>query len=81
MKMDDSAPTHERTKLVKTYRNMLPRKRIVVAKVCGETYLKMTERWSRKTATNLKNEPYKLKGNAEKERENSLSFSAFPFNL
>ena len=35
--MDDSAPIHERRKLVKTYKNVLPRKRIVVAKVCGET--------------------------------------------
>ena len=38
--MDDSAPIHERRKLVKTYKNVLPRKRIVVAKVCGETYSK-----------------------------------------
>ena len=38
--MDDKAPTHERRKLVKTNKNVLPRKRIVVAKVCGETYSK-----------------------------------------
>ena len=38
--MDDSAPIHERRKLVKTYKNVLPQKRIVVAKVCGETYSK-----------------------------------------
>ena len=38
--MDDSAPIHERRKLVKTYKDVLPRKRIVVAKVCGETYFK-----------------------------------------
>ena len=38
--MEDSAPIHERRKLVKTYKNVLPRKRIVVAKVCGETYFK-----------------------------------------
>ena len=54
MKMDDSAPVHERRKLVKTYKNVLPRKRIVVAKVCGETYSIMMKRWSRKTATNVK---------------------------
>ena len=36
--MDDSAPIHEGRKLVKTYKNVLPRKWIVVGKVCGETY-------------------------------------------
>ena len=55
MMMDDSAPIHERRKLVKTYKNVLPRKRIVVAKVCGETYSKKIKRWSRKTTTNVKN--------------------------
>ena len=38
--MDDSAPIHERRKLIKTYKNVLPWKRIVAAKVCGETYSK-----------------------------------------
>ena len=38
--MDDSAPIHERRTLVKTYKIVLPRKRIVVAEVCGETYSK-----------------------------------------
>ena len=37
MMMGDSAPTHERRKLVKTYKNVLPRKRIVVVEVFGET--------------------------------------------
>ena len=32
--------TVQRRKLVKTYKNVLPRKRIVAAKVCGETYSK-----------------------------------------
>ena len=41
---DDSAPIHERRKLVKTYKNVLPQKRIVVAKVCGETYSKNDEK-------------------------------------
>ena len=54
VRMDDSAPIHERRKLVKTYKNVLPRKRIVVAKVCGGTYSKTIKRWSRKTATNIK---------------------------
>ena len=40
MMMDDSAPTHESRKLVKTYKNVLPRKRIVVAEVYGKTYSK-----------------------------------------
>ena len=35
--IDDNAPTHERRKLVKTYKNVLPLKRIVVAEVCKET--------------------------------------------
>ena len=34
--IDDSA--HERRKLVKTYQNVLPQKRTVVAEVCKETY-------------------------------------------
>ena len=42
--MDDSAPLHERRKLVKTYKNVLPRKRIAVAKVCGETYSKIDKK-------------------------------------
>ena len=59
MMMDDRAPTHERRKLGKTYKNALPRKRIVVAEVCGETYSKNDIRWSRKTATNVKINPTK----------------------
>ena len=55
MMKDDSASIHVRRKLVKTYKNVLPRKRTMVAKVCGETYSKkMIKRWSRKTATNVK---------------------------
>ena len=38
--MYDNAPTHERRKLVKTYKNMFPRKQIVVDEVCGEPYSK-----------------------------------------
>ena len=33
--MDDSAPTHKKKKLVKTYKNVLPQKRTVVAKEIG----------------------------------------------
>ena len=40
MMMDDSAPIHQRRKLLKTFKNVLPRKRTVVAKVCRETYSK-----------------------------------------
>ena len=56
---DDSAPIHERRKLVKTYKNVLPRKRTMVAKVCGETYSqkKMIKRWIRKTAIDVKYTP------------------------
>ena len=38
--MDDRTPTHERRKLVKTYKNVLPQIWTVVAEVCGETYSK-----------------------------------------
>ena len=34
----DSVPILERRKLVKTYKNVLPRKQILVAEVSGETY-------------------------------------------
>ena len=40
MMMDNRAPTHERRKLVKNYKNVLPKKWTVVAEVCGETYSK-----------------------------------------
>ena len=36
--MDDSAPTHKRWNLVKTYKNVLHQKRTMVAKVSEETY-------------------------------------------
>ena len=64
MMMDDSAPTHERRKLVKTYKIVLPQK---------QTGPKMIKRWSRKTSTNVKNQLHKLKGNAERERERGYS--------
>ena len=54
MMMDHSVPIHKRRKLIKIYTNVLPRKRIVVAKVCGETYSKMIKKWSRKMATKVK---------------------------
>ena len=40
VKMDDNALSHKRRKPVKTYKNVLPQKRIVVAEVCMETYSK-----------------------------------------
>ena len=43
--IDDNAPIHERRKLVKTYKNALLRKRIVVAKVCEETYSKNDKKY------------------------------------
>ena len=36
----------------------------------GRPTPQMIKRWSRKTATNVKNLPHKLKGKAEREREN-----------
>ena len=59
--MHDNAPIHVRRKLVKTYKNVLPRKQIVVAKVCEETYSKMMKR-SRKIATNVKTLTPQIKG-------------------
>ena len=55
--MNDNAPTHKRRQLIKTYKNVLPQKRIVVAKVCGETYSKNDKQWCRKTDANVKNNP------------------------
>ena len=66
MMMDDSAPIHERRKLVKTYKNVLPQNWIVVAKVCGETYSKNDKKMEE--TTNIKIKPHKLKGIAERER-------------
>ena len=41
MMLDDKAPTHERRKLIKTYKKkVLPRKWTVVTEVSGETYSK-----------------------------------------
>ena len=47
--MDDSAPTHERRRLVETYKKVLPQKRTVVAEVliCEETYSKNVIKWNR----------------------------------
>ena len=70
MMMDDNAPTHERRKFVKTYKDVLFQKRIVVAEVCRETYSKNDKRRSRKTATNVNINPHKLKGNAERYYDN-----------
>ena len=46
--MDDSAPTHEKRKLVKTYKNVIIQKQTVVAKVSGETYSKMKKKCVKK---------------------------------
>ena len=43
--MDGSAPTHKRRKLVKTYKNVLPQKLTMVAKVSGETYSKKCDKY------------------------------------
>ena len=36
----NNAPTHERRKLIKTYKYVLPQNRTVIADICGETYSK-----------------------------------------
>ena len=61
--MDDSAPIHDRKKLVKTYKNVLPQKRTMVAKVCGDLLQKMINSWSRKTAMDVK---YTLQNKGER---------------
>ena len=38
MIIEDSTLAHEIRKLTKPYKNMLPKKRPVVAEKCGETY-------------------------------------------
>ena len=63
--MDDSAPTPKRRKLVKTFKNVHPRKRIVISEVCGETYSKID---IKEGVDKRKNSPH-IKGNAERERE------------
>ena len=57
--MDDSAPTNDRRKLVKMYKNVLPWKQTVVAEECRETYSK----------NDKKLDQMKFKWNAERERE------------
>ena len=53
--------------LVKIYKNVLPRNRILIATVCGETYFKNDVE---KPATNVKYWPHKLKGERwERERD------------
>ena len=54
--------------VVKTYKNVLPQKCIVVAE---ETYSKvMKKRWNRKMATNVKQKySHKFKGGMLRERE------------
>ena len=50
MMMDDSAPTHERRKLIKTYRYMLKKQTVVVEVSREETTLENVIKWSRKIA-------------------------------
>ena len=64
--MDDSAPTNQRRKLVKTYKNVLPQNRTVDAIVCGETYSKNVIKWSRKTTKHVIYPTGYIKGNAER---------------
>ena len=71
MMMDGNAPTHERRKLVKTYKNVLPRNRTVV---CGETYSTNIIKWSRKTATDVIN-PEKKRGTLRETERNKSADS------
>ena len=67
MMMDDSAPTHKRRKLVKIYKNVLSRKRTVVAEVSSETYFKNWDKIEVEKQPQMYS-PLKLKGNTERER-------------
>ena len=55
MMMDYSATTHERRKVVKTYKNMLPQKQTVVVKYAGRPTPNNVIKLSRKTATDVIN--------------------------
>ena len=60
--MDDSAPTHERRKLVKTYKNVLPQKQTVAAEVCGRDLLRMnSKKMEQENGHGRKNNPH-IKG-------------------
>ena len=76
MMMDDSAPIHERRKLVKTYKNAFPQIRTVVAEVSGETYSKKYDKngVEKRPHTQL---PRKLKIRSEKERERWIILSLY----
>ena len=52
--MDDNAPTYGIRQLIKTYKNVLPQNRIVVAEYAGRPTPKMEKRWNRKTARNVR---------------------------
>ena len=70
MMMDDNAPAHERRKLVKTYKIVLPRKWTMDAEVCGETYSKTLKKiYSRKLAIDVKYTPQNHGERGERERE------------
>ena len=65
--------------LLKTCINVLPRKQIVVAKVCGETYSKNDiKRWSRKTATNVNELNPQIKRGTLRERERESKLKKKP---
>ena len=64
--MDDSASTHLRRQLVKTYINVLSRKWTVVAEVSGETYSKKCDENGVEKRPQMC-VPRKLKGNAERD--------------
>ena len=48
---------------------MLPQKQIVVAEVCGENYSKNAKQMESKNGHKRKNQPPKLKGNAERDSQ------------
>ena len=58
---------YKRRKLIIIYKKVLPQKRIVVAKICGETYSKNEKNMVMKNDHKSKYYPHKLKGNAVRE--------------
>ena len=62
MMIDDNAPTHKRRKLVKLTKMCFLENRLWLLSYAGRPIPKNDKRWSRKTATNVKQLTPYLKG-------------------
>ena len=74
--MDDSASTHKRRKLIKTNKNVPPRKQTVVAEVSRATFSKKKKngiKWSRKMDTDVSTPQSKgERRDRQREREREI---------